>query len=40
VHLLRAAVLVDAGEDNAPPCRIETTVRERTSGRIIRIHGR
>ena len=40
VHLLRAAVRVDAGKHNAPACRIETTVREPTVSRFIRIHGR
>jgi hypothetical protein len=40
VHLLHAAVGVNAGKDNAPACRIETTVGEAMSSRIIRNHGR
>jgi hypothetical protein len=40
VHLLRAAVLVDAGEHNAPACGIKTAVREPRGSRIIEIHGR
>ncbi len=38
VHLLRAAVRVDAGKHNTPACRIETTVRVPTGSRIIWIH--
>jgi hypothetical protein len=40
VHLLRAAVRVDARKHNAPARRVEATVREPMSSRIIRIHGR
>src|SRR4029077_6149612 len=40
VHLLCAAVIVDAGKHNTLSCRIETTVLEPTSSRIIGIHGR
>ena len=41
LHLLGAAVRVDAGKHNAPACRVETTVREPMSRGIIRgIHGR
>ena len=40
VHLLRTAVLVDAGKHNAPARGSETTVRGPPGWGVIRIHRR
>src|SRR5206468_6868336 len=40
VHLLLAAVRVNAGKHNTPACRSETTVRGTMGSGIIRIHRR